>query len=79
MNNSIGRMIQQFDASAPLHQAHTIPGNWYTEPAIAEMERRSVFSRVNGEVGCYGGPLSDGVRACRPWHASSCSGAPRAW
>ena len=51
MNSSLDRAIRSFDASAPLPEAYTIPGPFYTDPAIAELERRSVFSRTWQMVG----------------------------
>jgi len=37
MERSIDHLIKDFDASAPLPEAHTIPGSWYTEPKISDM------------------------------------------
>ena len=44
-------VIARFDASAPLDEAWTIPGDWYTDPRVAELERRTVWSRTWQLVG----------------------------
>jgi phenylpropionate dioxygenase-like ring-hydroxylating dioxygenase large terminal subunit len=51
MKHSLEHIVHEFNAGAPLSDARTIPGSWYTEPAIAELERRSVFSRTWQMVG----------------------------
>jgi len=48
---SLEQIIASFDASAPLPEAQTIPGPWYTDTEIAELERRTVFSRTWQMVG----------------------------
>ena len=35
--------LTAFDAQAPLERAETIPASWYTDPRIAELERRGVW------------------------------------
>ncbi len=37
--------LAQFDASLPLAEAFTLPGSWYTDPAIAALEQDRVFAR----------------------------------
>jgi choline monooxygenase len=47
----IDRVLRAYDAQAPLAQAWTIPGSWYTDPRVLELERRSVFARTWQAVG----------------------------
>jgi choline monooxygenase len=51
MRDSLERVIAQFDASAPLERASTIPGDWYTDPRVEALERRTVWSRTWQLVG----------------------------
>jgi choline monooxygenase len=44
-------LLARYDASAPLDRAWTIPGAWYTDPGLEELERRTVFSRTWQVVG----------------------------
>jgi choline monooxygenase len=44
MDRSLRDLIERY-ADAPLAEAWTIPGPWYTDPRVAELERRAVFSR----------------------------------
>ncbi|HVI08050.1 MAG TPA: aromatic ring-hydroxylating dioxygenase subunit alpha [Candidatus Binatia bacterium] len=44
--SSIASILSGYDAQAPLAQAFTIPGSWYVDPRIAELERLSVFSKT---------------------------------
>ncbi|HEX4417023.1 MAG TPA: aromatic ring-hydroxylating dioxygenase subunit alpha [Kofleriaceae bacterium] len=44
-------VLARFDASAPLERASTIPAAWYTDPRIAALERRTVWSRTWQLVG----------------------------
>ncbi|MCU0703794.1 MAG: aromatic ring-hydroxylating dioxygenase subunit alpha [Fimbriiglobus sp.] len=37
--------LAPFDSSLPLDRAHTLPANWYTDPAVLEAERRQIFAR----------------------------------
>jgi choline monooxygenase len=37
-------MTKPFDRSLPLERAHTIPSDWYFDPALAERERATVFA-----------------------------------
>jgi choline monooxygenase len=41
----LDELLRDYDAGAPLEEASTIPGSWYTDPRVAELERRTVFSR----------------------------------
>jgi len=43
MHATIDELLGKFDESAPLAEAATIPGPWYTDPRIAELERAAVF------------------------------------
>lgn len=45
MGDSLERILTSFNPNAPLAEAHTIPGPWYTDERIAELERQTVFSR----------------------------------
>src|SRR4051794_24126405 len=36
-------LLDQYDASLPLSEAWTLPGAWYTDARILELERRAVF------------------------------------
>jgi choline monooxygenase len=54
--NSLGMrpledVIAQFDDTAPLERAWTIPGDWYTDPRVAALEQRTVWSRTWQLVG----------------------------
>ncbi|HYR44426.1 MAG TPA: aromatic ring-hydroxylating dioxygenase subunit alpha [Terriglobia bacterium] len=42
---SIKKIIQSYDPTIPLARAWTIPSSWYIDPDIAEVERKTVFSR----------------------------------
>lgn len=42
---SVGEIVADYDARAPLEEATTIPSEWYTDPRVAELERRAVFGR----------------------------------
>ena len=44
-------LLADYDDSAPLAESSTIPGSWYTDPRVAELERRTVFSRTWQMVG----------------------------
>lgn len=39
-------ILESYNASAPLAEASTIPGPWYTDPRVAELERQAVFGRT---------------------------------
>jgi choline monooxygenase len=51
MTHSLQEIISSFDPGKPLGQALTIPGSWYTDERIAELERETVFSRSWQMVG----------------------------
>ena len=38
-------IVSAYDPAKPLAEASTIPAGWYLEPDVAELERRTVFSR----------------------------------
>ena len=44
-------ILDSYDAAAPLAEASTIPGAWYTDDRIAELEREHVFGRTWQVVG----------------------------
>ncbi len=41
----LSQLIAQYNPAAPLAEATTIPAPWYTDPRIADLERRTVWSR----------------------------------
>jgi choline monooxygenase len=41
---SVEQILASYDDKAPLSEASTIPGPWYVDPRIAELEARTVFS-----------------------------------
>jgi choline monooxygenase len=45
MKPSLREMVDSYDAGAPLAEAATIPAFWYVDERIAELERKTVFSR----------------------------------
>src|SRR5262249_44448606 len=51
MERRLEDILGEYDDAAPLSRARTIPGSWYTDPRIAELERRTVFSRSWQSVG----------------------------
>lgn len=48
---SLADVVGQFDPGLPLDEAWTIPGSWYTDPRVAELERATVWSRTWQLVG----------------------------
>jgi choline monooxygenase len=44
--SSIAQILASYDDHAPLERASTIPGPWYVDPRIAELERQTVFSKT---------------------------------
>jgi len=44
-SNRLLRIVDAYDPNVPLSEASTIPSSWYVDPAIAELERRTVFDR----------------------------------
>jgi len=51
MARSLQEIISDFDPGKPVSQASTIPGAWYTDERIADLERETVFSRTWQMVG----------------------------
>jgi choline monooxygenase len=41
----LDEILAAYDDRAPLAEALTIPGRWYTDPRVAERERQTVFAR----------------------------------
>jgi choline monooxygenase len=41
---SLEKIINSYDATAPLEEASTIPSSWYVDPELAELERKTIFS-----------------------------------
>jgi choline monooxygenase len=46
MTRRLDDIIADYQRSAPLSEASTIPGEWYTDPRVLDLERRTVFSRA---------------------------------
>jgi phenylpropionate dioxygenase-like ring-hydroxylating dioxygenase large terminal subunit len=51
MTASLRSILESYDPAAPLSEASTIPGAWYTDPRIASLERDQVFGRTWQAVG----------------------------
>ncbi|HEY6177022.1 MAG TPA: SRPBCC family protein [Kofleriaceae bacterium] len=51
MAESLEQVLAAYDDTAPTERAWTIPASWYTDPRIAELERRAVWSRTWQLVG----------------------------
>jgi phenylpropionate dioxygenase-like ring-hydroxylating dioxygenase large terminal subunit len=51
MTQSLEDILASYNAAAPLAEAWTIPGPWYTDPRIAELEREHVFGRTWQAIG----------------------------
>ena len=45
MTRALADIIASYDRNAPLSDASTIPSEWYTDPRVDELERRTAFSR----------------------------------
>ncbi len=43
---TVEQILASYDSSAPLAEASTIPGPWYVDARIAELERQTVFSQT---------------------------------
>ncbi len=48
---SLDEVVSAYDPAAPLERAFTIPADWYVDPRIDELERRTVFRRTWQLVG----------------------------
>src|SRR4051812_5880717 len=46
MDKPLDAVLREYDPTAPLERAYTIPASWYVDPRVAELERRTVFSRT---------------------------------
>jgi choline monooxygenase len=51
MPRSLEEVVGAYDPGAPLERAFTIPSDWYVDPRIDELERRTVFRRTWQMVG----------------------------
>ncbi|HEV2176282.1 MAG TPA: aromatic ring-hydroxylating dioxygenase subunit alpha [Terriglobia bacterium] len=51
MKQSLQTILETYNAASPLAEASTIPGPWYTDPRVAELERQAVFGRTWQAVG----------------------------
>src|SRR5947208_6428191 len=45
MKPKLTAMIEDYDSSAPLAEASTIPASWYTDERIFKLEKETIFSR----------------------------------
>ena len=43
MDSRVAKILDLYDAHAPLAEAYTIPAPWYTDPGVEALERSSVF------------------------------------
>jgi choline monooxygenase len=43
-DSSVQDILQSYNDALPLEQASTIPGSWYTDPRIVDLEREAVFA-----------------------------------
>ncbi len=46
MSRRLDTLLALYDATTPLDRASTIPAAWYTDPALARLERTAVFART---------------------------------
>jgi len=46
MSRPLADVIASYRRNAPLAEASTIPADWYTDPRVLDLERRTVFSRA---------------------------------
>lgn len=51
MRNSIQDILESYNDRASLAEAETIPAPWYVDPRIAELEKKTVFSKTWQVVG----------------------------
>lgn len=64
-------ILDSYNESLPLEQAWTIPGSWYTDERIADLERRAVFARTWQVVG-----RTDQVEKTGQYVAAEVAGEP---
>jgi len=50
-DGAIGQILALYDDRAPLSEASTIPGPWYVDARIADLEDRTVFSKTWQVIG----------------------------
>ena len=48
---SVEQILDSYDDKAPLSEACTIPGPWYVDPRIADLELQTVFSKTWQAIG----------------------------
>ena len=51
METPVREILDSYDAKAPLEDAWTIPAPWYVDERVAELERRTVFSKTWQPIG----------------------------
>jgi choline monooxygenase len=51
MEPTLKEILASYNANAPLAEAYTIPAPWYTDPRVADLELKNVFSRNWQAVG----------------------------
>jgi choline monooxygenase len=67
----LDRVLGSYDEGQPLDRAWTIPGSWYTDPRVLDLERRSTLSRTWQAVGRL-----DQVRAPGQYLTAEVGGEP---
>lgn len=45
MKQTVQELLALYDPTRPLSQASTIPGSWYVDPRICDLEREALFAR----------------------------------
>ena len=71
MTNELATLLAAFDDSLDLPRACTIPSEWYTHPALAELERSAVFGSTWQAVG-----RTDQVRESGQYFTADVAGEP---
>ena len=69
MGRSLADIIAGYQRNASLAEASTIPAEWYTDPRVLDLERRTVFSRAwqpAGGLTNFGGRASTSLRSELP-------------
>ena len=45
ITRALGEIVASYDPDAPLERASTIPGEWYTDGRVLDLERQTAFAR----------------------------------
>jgi choline monooxygenase len=51
MNNKFTSILDLYDETSPLEEAHTIPAPWYVDPAIDKLEQEYIFGNTWQAIG----------------------------